>query len=480
MACAYVSPNGKKCQFCVDESELLEYVGRKSKYCIFHLPQQCVTPSENNKKDYERADVGKFKEKIVKYIDASLEDDSTCDLTGVVFPKNIRFYGLDFPRTIFNYCEFLGDADFQNATFLHNFSLSHAVVQGELNVMGVEFRGFADFRSSIFRKGILSPSAKYKGGASFRATKIDDYARFNGSEFEKDLDFTQGVIDGVASFDGVIFKCAARFDMTRLHAIHLNRTKARGRVTFKNACISNAIESRDATYEGGFNLSGMKKVDGNAACEGELNEVFFIGVNFMRRAVFSNRNFCNATSFENSTFERAPEFYNSNLHQDTSFEGSEFKDTASDSSRAYRTLKLAMENVRSKREEGMFFALEQRCLRRNKSISISVRVLSLLYDVSSGYGQSVTRPMLGMLGVAAVFMLIYASIYAPSINDMLDFITLKDAFVLSIKQMVSPFYIWRESGVGLAAQVLGTLQSILFLGMFALFLLAVRWRFKRG
>ena len=88
---------------------------------------------------------------------------------------------------------------------------------------------------------------------------------------------------------------------------------------------------------------------------------------FSSRVNFDNRFFTGTTNFRGATFRTVPHFYGCNLHQETFFPGFEnFIDTSSeDAFQAYRVLKLTMENLRNRVDEGSFFALEQRSLRKS-------------------------------------------------------------------------------------------------------------------
>ncbi len=194
------------------------------------------------------------------------------------------------------------------------------------------------------------------------------------------------------------------------------------------------------------------------------------------------------TSFRETTFYNAPEFHNAVLHQNTDFTSAKFLDTKSDgASRAYRTLKLAMGNVRARDEEAMFYALEQKSLRHQSETSWSVKTMSWFYEMLSDYGRRFTLPVLWLLVVLVFFTAEYsilANAHTPP--------DLGDSALFALDQMVRPFkalsfdYIKIDKEIikklfreyPIAVRLLATLQTIATIGLVTLFVLAVRRRFK--
>jgi hypothetical protein len=209
-------------------------------------------------------------------------------------------------------------------------------------------------------------------------------------------------------------------------------------------------------------------------------------------AVFSNRRFTDTTSFADVTFHSAPEFHNAVLHQGTDFTGAVFKDRSGGAAPAYRTLKLAMEQVRARDEEGMFYALEMESRRRRKDTPKAVKLFSLLYEAGSDYGRSLARPLVLLGGVTLLFYFLYAALGTDG-REAYPGAPLR--FVL--EQIVRPFALltadyaraagtsdyagWVRAlldGAPFAARALAAIQSLASLGLIALFLLALRRRFR--
>ncbi len=247
------------------------------------------------------------------------------------------------------------------------------------------------------------------------------------------------------------------------------------------AWFANATFSRDARFESGGDTSTPEAIRANT-----FHFVTFENVVFNGSASFLNRQFLDTTSFKGCVFQQAPAFHNCTLHQDTNFDGTKFLDMSSeDAVRAYRTLKLAMENVRARQEEAMFYALEQKSLRSRKDTPWSVWTASHLYHLTSNYGRTFLRPLGWLLGVTVVSFFIYAAFGSISLwGHLVDF---------TIEQLVRPLSVWLPTSekslhklfgenllVQLGIKVIATFQSIFSLSLLALFLLALRRRFKMG
>lgn len=209
---------------------------------------------------------------------------------------------------------------------------------------------------------------------------------------------------------------------------------------------------------------------------------------FRGNANFNTRKFANGAHFHRCTFHKPPTFFACTFHQDITFPHTgNFKDTSSASAvAAYRTLKQGMEGLRARREEGTFYALEQRSQRQQAgTLRWPERAMSWLYGSVSDYGQNFSRPvwLFGLVGV------IFAAVYAAFITGVCapckpDWWAIWRAAKWSVEFSVNPFSVWRKEPVADVAhwgilQLVATFQSLAALTLIALFLLALRWRFKR-
>jgi len=151
--------------------------------------------------------------------------------------------------------------------------------------------------------------------------------------------------------------------------------------------------------------------------------------------------------------------------------------------RSYRTLKLGMETLRARNEEAMFFALEMECRRNRSDVPRIERFAATLYKNLSDYGRSVDLPLLWLLALANISFLVFGIVaLATDIPDSVHLVG------FTFEQMFRPFYVWSMSPVGTAPElvkcnplfipILASVQSLATIGLLALFLLALRRRFK--
>ncbi|HCO92084.1 MAG TPA: hypothetical protein DIT40_14030, partial [Alphaproteobacteria bacterium] len=158
--------------------------------------------------------------------------------------------------------------------------------------------------------------------------------------------------------------------------------------------------------------------------------------------------------------------------------------------RAYRTLKLAMEELRARNEEARFFALEMECHRQQEDVPRLERAFASLYKLTSNYGRSINRPVVCLVVSLVVFVAIYwiiGCLTNPSLDQEQGQFPY-DLAVLTLEQLVKPFSVWTRSSSSaqlplvennpLLLPILASLQSLFNLSLLAVFLLALRRRFK--
>jgi hypothetical protein len=158
----------------------------------------------------------------------------------------------------------------------------------------------------------------------------------------------------------------------------------------------------------------------------------------------------------------------------------------------YRTIRNLFHASRDREQEGTFYRYEKRALRKGLPLrqpaSWVPRAVSACYDWLAGYGQSYERALLWFIGLQIGFGLLYSVMsgrfaWGGAIDSQVA------AFVVA--QVVKPFELlstrtptgWPYVGVysgGSGWWTLGTMaHSVLSLTLVALFLLALRWRFRR-
>lgn len=330
------------------------------------------------------------------------------------------------------------------------FTMAHAIVDGMLNLSG------------SFRGGVTLSETKIKGAAFFIGGVHRDFlciavdfgsdAHFGSATFEKLADFSRSIFRKGAYFSAPVFKGSSKFELTEFYGL------------------------------ADFSVAGGE--------EAQLAEMNFSGAKFLSRVRFTNRKFASTLDFTGGEFHVAPEFHGAKLHQDTRFPRIEgFFDVLSENAQAaYRTLRLAMEQHSARHEEAMFYALEQRTMRARKvGQTIWERSASYLYDKLSNFGQHFGRPLVWLVLVWAVSSFGYAFWASGPIDPQadVDWVLIGNSMAFSLQQVVNPFWVWRLEALPLhlepatLAKVIATVQALVTTGLFALSLLALRWRFKR-
>ncbi len=543
---------GPGCQFAEDPDHPLVESGG-AQWCRFHLPLDAPDADGVRKADWDETAVAAFNDAVFAHIDAAKAAGEVADLTGVVFPGGIafdRYRGEEaaLPAICFIEAHFGGDADFSEAHFggttdfrfgrtanfrearfgrTANFRVayfSEAHFGGDANFREARFGRTADFREAYFSE------AHFGGDANFREARFGDDANFREAHFGRTADFSEVHFGGTTDFREAHF--GGTTDFREAHFGGTHNFRFLGGTDFREAHFGDYVDFREAHFGGTANFredhfggnayfSGAAE-DGRAserretvALEsrpGDEGETLTAGAitaparvarnDFQRAdfsrawfggpAVFSNRRFTDTTKFVGATFDRAPRFHNAVLHQDTDFTKAEFLDKSGEAAPAYRTLKLAMEQVRARDEEGMFYALEMESRRRRDDTPKAVWLFSLLYKAGSDYGRSLVRPLVLLGGVTFLFYLLYAALGADGWE-----VDLSAPLRLAMEQIVRPFALptvdyaraastseyaaWAQALVDNApfvARALGLIQSLASLGLIALFVLALRRRFR--
>ena len=580
MTCAYSQSDNYKCQFEIQENELMEVDGKQ--WCPFHAPLKDQTGNPTEKGKWLGIQIHAFNAQILELSQNALKGSVELNLSGVIFPGDIIFQNTEFPNVNFSYAKFKGDVDFSGAKFSGSFvNFRHVrflasnpkFIDGKANFRGVEFpeadffdtrfyHGHADFRDAKFTKGADFRNAEFKEyadfsgntifevSADFRETKfkgrlanfsgarfIDSGTSFRGAEFtevnfsraqfiskdadsrdaelKRNVDFPNAEFSRLlpkfsdVDFQDARFGWKSDFSHTIFSGLSANfygakftnqdtlfsHARFKRSANFQNTQFSGRVNFEKARFKATADFTSPGNNDDVDTFQGEVD---FEGTEFLDEVNFNNRNFQQATDFRDSTFHKAPRFHGCLLHQETDFTDSRFLDTTSPgSAMAYRTLKLDMEEKRARQEQLRFYALEMKSRRHAEKRKL-VKFLSWLYEKTSDYGQSVSRPLLWLGGLLLVFAIIYRSFFVALLIDCLKnteiwLLSLR----FSVEQIISPFSTFNLSSLFqllgkdapnislspiclLLLRLIAALQSFLSLVLLLLSVLAARWRFKIG
>ncbi len=488
-------------------------------YCIFHMPYAqmpnpvgdgLVTLASNvGKQNWSYEQCSQFNEDILKRLSTAYKDEETCDLTGVIFPSDVSFDNIKMPKVAFDKCDFAGgdvyfrgalfsggDATFRSTLFSGG-SADFTDAQfsgGNADFGGAQFSGgAAEFFNTRFSGGYADfSSAQFSGGGAFF-----DNAQFSGRiVFFRDTKFS----GGDASFIGTQFSDERTFfDGAQFSDGDANFSSARfsGKIiSFHDAEFSGGYTFfEDTQFSGGVYFNTDQTSEEKSRSNNTFNVVRFSNAKFSAEAEFNNRVFLDQTNFTNTTFSAAPKFHGCELHQDTIFPSIDhFTDTSNPwAAHAYRTLRLAMKQQEAHEEEAMFWALEQRSKRNNLNPKRPKNwlpwTLSWGYDILSNYGLNAGLPARWLGGWVVYSTVIYACV-AGSLEKLANPDHWLSALEFSIAQMARPFFIWGDyDGADIKAalgsnelnfliKMLATVDSIVSLTLIALFILAVRRRFR--
>jgi len=290
-----------------------------------------------------------------------------------------------------------------------------------------------------------------------------------------------------AYFQKTIFRNGITFDETIFH----------DRAWFQKAQFSGYDYFKNVTFKGETYFDADF---GNSNDDGvSFNHVTFKSSKFSSRVSFLNRHFTKSADFSNVEFKFAPEFHNCKMNQSVIFNGVKFLDVRGQASSriendhlvnlpapadSYRVLRKAMELVGNSPEQAKLFSLEQRCLRKDKSTPIPIKIVSWLYLIFSDYGNSLSRPLLVLLLSCLFFLPIYKSQLIASGPASTDW---GYALGFSMQQIVRPFSPFmgdfecdtsKQVCVPLYVSFIAAIQSIIAILSLTLFVLAIRRRFR--
>lgn len=288
-----------------------------------------------------------------------------------------------------------------------------------------------------------------------------------------------------------------RIDSCKLHTLDVHRSQDSGRTEM-------------------VVLDGSTEIAGGAYFDGLTVSDSFV----VRAAAFKGSALFRGTKFNRvlelgGDFHRFPELFGAELSEETHFRELRLGGQAlgygnparleSDGARAselnaVRCLRVLAQQRKWKSDEGKLFAEEQRLERsllKGRS-NVVERLLSTAYDCVSAYGCSVARPLMYFLGWNVVAALLYwpvldttqLSIGGQIVDlPMVSLSTQEYSFkgwepvVFALQNAVNPFALFSTkplvAATSFPALLLGVVQALGSLAIFALWLLAIRGRFQR-
>ena len=446
MSCCH---NNNKCHLSYLDNELHQFDGKQ--WCIFHLPFEDKDGNKSIKYKFGTEKSGIVTQKIIDYINDTKKTGLGCDLSNVYFPGEISFY-----------------------TTLSSLNLSSAVFSGDAFFVGLvidesllkDEKGKPTVRSSFYnikfnaRCSFVNSKIKTTHKCDFRNCTFTMCCLFFDSEFTNDVTFKDSIIN-----------CDANF---------------------KNSTFLGDVSMEGVQFKGDFDFQYSL---GESTDTKNSRIRYFEGKNIkiIGEALFTNRQFTGNINFTDAEFNIAPDFSGCSIHESIIFPVvKNFKDTHSlYAPTRYRVLRNSMSKIKAHREEGMFFALEQSSLRNTNQISKIDSIFSNLYKVASNYSENSIRPVVILLSLFLLFSFLYALIVSPVISyeATINWTLIRKSFEFSFSQIAQPFSIFNPKvtattnnfiGVSYWVKPLAAIQSLLSISCIALFILSIRWKFKKG
>lgn len=440
-------------------------------WCHFHCPVKNDSGKGSDKSKWQAYNVRQLQSDLASFIRLSASQGLDVNLSYVVFPDGFNMNGM---------AELFSN---QGCSFIFDYSKFYCKIdlkKKELTNTNFNCATFYNFVSFIECSLTYSSffNVTFDGGSSFVFCNFLACI-FDNVIFYKDAVFTEAMFansiarDEETTFDDVVFH---------------------GKAIFVNAVFCAGISLRNIKFHdlADFSAQSHRIYDNRNLEEGVFHTISFNGCSF-QEVDFTNRKFKSKTDFTACVFNKAPNFHGCIFHQHTIFPSqNNFKDVSTDgAASAYRVIYRAMSDLKDRGYESMFYALVQRSERKSGMQPYHVRVASWLYEVTTNYGQSIGRPLVVLLLVTIFFSCLYALLASPVIDvyASIDWGIVGNSIDLSVFQIVKPFAFYSDKstkmvqillrGHPITFKLTAICQTIFSLSLVTLFLLSLRWKFKK-
>lgn len=281
----------------------------------------------------------------------------------------------------------------EGVTFLNEFNITafYEAENNEIKEIKVPlmfreaiFENGIDFSNIAFNRKVVFERARIQGNTKFEKTSFKTWADFRRVSFEGFVNFKDAHFDGWSHFTEASFKKDSFFDYACFglekesfkehypNREDFDRTAFTGWGNFTKESLKKSydpnqielfsiVDFAGSKFQSITSFIGTKFISITDFSGGEFKYfTWFIGANFIKLKTdygficicnYSNRKFEHTTRFSETTFDQPPFFHNSILHPDTDFNNTTFNnmknpEISEDASRAFRVLKLAMEQTR--------------------------------------------------------------------------------------------------------------------------------------
>jgi len=502
-----------------EEGRLIEFGGRE--WTRFHLPPHDQAGDVSDKfgvtqQDWTLGGWQSWRKTIISKLDQAKEYT---------------------PRPLTLLRSVLGDprAQFQGVCFPAHFDLSEnprplQVRTLHINADWSRFEDQANFNSVIFGSEVVFENAFFGTLSNFHKSHFSGPVWFSDARFGKIVNFGQVIFASIACYDRASFDEDAIFLTAKFNGeTFFEQSSFDNNVNFTECSFGNGTSFKQATFSGQANFEHAvfgheasferttfgKITSFHATKFGQLTK--FLKSKFNGYVNFVDAEFEAGLSFKQAEFEGLAKFHGCKFHQDTSFAEAEFAvpgqgagfwvdfwlknhgfadtklevttEQAEQYQRAFRALRQHMEDLRNHEQEMKFSRLEKKSQEQrtgSKDVPFSVRWLSRIYGFIADYGQSVWRPVIGLIVLFLVASVAYWLI-AGDAASLSAAIALAFQYSLPpISTIASQFFVGEIDGIftnalldqPLLTRLVMTLHGLSSLALLFFLLLALKRRFQ--
>lgn len=323
-----------------------------------------------------------------------------------------------------------------------------------------------DFSRGVVAKGMLFPNTVYFSGSTFprgadlSGATFSRYADLSGASFSGDADLSGAVFSNNANFSDATFSLDANFSGANFSRKHWT--------TFEHATFGGIVNFLNAELDGDTSFArAIFKTHPPSFHGAKLNEgAAFDGVQWPAPPVPVKR----ATNGDAANDRIAK------------WDWERARNALEGDIKNYQRLKQMMETLKKHEDELEFFAREmalKRVLHKTNGENAKAWLLKL-YEMLSGYGRSILRPLLVIAAASVPFGILYDVLPLLNGSDLSP----REALGLSLANSFGIFSFAKDAAgidpkqLSAATRTLGVVQA--GLGAFMLFLagLGLRNRFR--
>lgn len=318
----------------------------------------------------------------------------------------------------------------------------------------------------------------------FDAFLKDRYTDFSGVAFPADSDGTRYDFRGDQKFEFIGCEFAPNITIVFNQETYgdFSNSRFRGASTIMALATYRSLVCHGVRFDGAFTLeAGDNRGDASFTDSRFLQAPRFNRIEGVALLNLTACDFRRAPTFGQSTaLPLRIYFFDAKFHPQWEDEG------------AFRRIRNLFAAQRARDSEGKFYALEKRCHRLGLRAPREwvPRAISAAYDLSSEYGYSYGRALFWFCAVQVIFGVVYAWL-SGDINFSREAEYDGRIAAFTFAQIVKPFELFGsraalEGAYSILPQsnrglwmFLTAAQTIVSLSLVALFLIALRWRFRR-